>query len=50
MNVPTANTIAAVELTMAHMLSCVRKFPYAHNHLKEQRVWRSKTGMDRVKR
>ncbi len=40
MNVPTANTIAAVELTMAHMLSCVRKFPYAHNHLKEQRVWR----------
>ncbi len=40
MNVPTANTIAAVELTMAHMLSCARKFPYAHNHLKEQRVWR----------
>jgi D-3-phosphoglycerate dehydrogenase len=40
MNVPTANTIAAVELTMAHMLSCVRKFPYAHNHLKQQRVWR----------
>ena len=31
MNVPTANTIAAVELTMAHMLSCMRKFPYAHN-------------------
>jgi D-3-phosphoglycerate dehydrogenase len=40
MNVPTANTIAAVELTMTHMLSCVRKFPYAHNHLKQQRVWR----------
>ena len=40
MNVPTANTIAAVELTMAHMLSCVRKFPYAHNHLKQQRIWR----------
>jgi len=40
MNVPTANTIAAVELTMAHMLSCVRKFPYAHNHLKQERVWR----------
>ena len=29
MNVPTANTIAAVELTMTHMLSCMRKFPYA---------------------
>jgi D-3-phosphoglycerate dehydrogenase len=40
MNVPTANTIAAVELTMAHMLACVRKFPYAHNHLKQQRIWR----------
>ena len=40
MNVPTANTIAAVELTMTHMLSCVRKFPYAHNNLKLDRVWR----------
>jgi D-3-phosphoglycerate dehydrogenase len=40
MNVPTANTIAAVELTMTHILSCVRKFPYAHNHLKQQRIWR----------
>ena len=40
MNVPTANTIAAVELTMAHLLSCVRKFPYAHNNLKLERVWR----------
>jgi D-3-phosphoglycerate dehydrogenase len=40
MNVPTANTIAAVELTMAHILSCVRKFPYAHNNLKMDRVWR----------
>lgn len=40
MNVPTANTIAAVELTMAHMLSCMRKFPYAHNQLKLDRVWR----------
>ena len=40
MNVPTANTIAAVELTMAHMLSCVRTFPYAHNNLKLDRVWR----------
>ncbi len=40
MNVPTANTIAAVEMTMAHMLSCVRQFPYAHNRLKQDRVWR----------
>ncbi|WP_295419545.1 phosphoglycerate dehydrogenase [Sulfurovum sp.] len=40
MNVPTANTIAAVELTMTHMLSCVRAFPYAHNNLKLDRVWR----------
>lgn len=40
MNVPTANTIAAVELTFAHILSCVRAFPYAHNQLKEERVWK----------
>ncbi len=40
MNVPTANTIAAVELTMTHMLSCVRQFPYAHNNLKLDRIWR----------
>ncbi|MBD3843952.1 MAG: phosphoglycerate dehydrogenase, partial [Campylobacterales bacterium] len=40
MNVPTANTIAAVELTMTHMLSCARSFPYAHNNLKLDRVWR----------
>jgi len=40
MNVPTANTIAAVELTMTHMLSCARTFPYAHNNLKQDRVWR----------
>ena len=40
MNVPTANTIAAVELTMTHMLSCMRMFPYSHNHLKIDRVWK----------
>jgi D-3-phosphoglycerate dehydrogenase / 2-oxoglutarate reductase len=40
MNVPTANTIAAVELTMAHMLSCMRKFPYAHSQLKDKRSWK----------
>ena len=40
MNVPTANTIAAVELTMAHMLAAARSFPNAHNHLKLERVWK----------
>jgi D-3-phosphoglycerate dehydrogenase len=40
MNVPTANTIAAVELTMTHMLSCARSFPYAHAHLKNERIWK----------
>lgn len=40
MNVPTANTIAAVELTMTHMLSCMRMFPYSHNHLKLDRIWK----------
>jgi D-3-phosphoglycerate dehydrogenase len=40
MNVPTANTIAATELTMTHMLSCVRSFPLAHDHLKNQKIWK----------
>ena len=40
MNVPTANTIAAVELTMAHMLACARSFPNANNHLKIDRIWK----------
>ncbi len=40
MNVPTANTIAAVELTFAHMLACMRAFPYAHNQLKLERIWK----------
>jgi D-3-phosphoglycerate dehydrogenase len=40
MNVPTANTIAATELTMTHMLSCVRSFPLSHDHLKNQRIWK----------
>jgi len=40
MNVPTANTIAAVELTITHMLSCMRMFPYSHDHLKNQRIWK----------
>lgn len=40
MNVPTANTIAAVELTLAHLLATARSFPQAHNHLKLDRVWK----------
>lgn len=40
MNVPTANTIAAVELTMAHMLNAVRRLPSAHAQLKHERLWR----------
>ncbi|MFP4332080.1 MAG: phosphoglycerate dehydrogenase [Campylobacterales bacterium] len=40
MNVPTANTIAAVELTMAHLLNAARMFPYAHNQLKYDKVWK----------
>ena len=34
MNVPTSNTLAAVELTMAHMLSCVRNFVNCNVELK----------------
>ena len=40
MNIPTANTIAAVELTMAHLLGTARSFPGANNHLKIDRVWK----------
>ena len=40
MNVPTANTIAAVELTMAHLLATARSLPQAHNHLKNERIWK----------
>ncbi len=40
MNVPTANTIAAVEMTMAHILSCARSFVNANNNLKLDRVWK----------
>lgn len=40
MNVPTANTIAAVELTMAHIINSVRNFPGANTQLKEKRIWK----------
>ena len=39
MNVPTANTIAAVELTMAHLLCSARNFTNACKHLKQERKW-----------
>ena len=39
MNVPTANTIAAVELTMAHLINSVRNFPGANAQLKIERKW-----------
>lgn len=40
MNVPTANTIAAVELTMAHLINALRNFPGANNQLKNDRKWK----------
>ena len=40
MNVPTANTIAAVELTCAHILSAIRNFPGANAQLKQERKWK----------
>lgn len=40
MNVPTANTIAAVELTMTHILSAIRNFPGANTQLKDERKWK----------
>lgn len=39
MNVPTANTIAAVELTMLHILSAARRLPGANKQLKHDRIW-----------
>lgn len=45
MNVPTANTIAAVELTMAHLLTSARSFVNAHNFLKIERKWERENGM-----
>lgn len=40
MNVPTANTIAAVEMTMCHLLNCARKFINSSNDLKIDRTWK----------
>lgn len=39
MNVPTSNTIAAVELTLAHILNCIRRYPGANSQLKNEKKW-----------
>jgi len=39
MNVPTANTLAAVELTMAHLLTSARSFTNAVWNLKKEHEW-----------
>ena len=40
MNVPTANTIAAVEMTMCHLLNSARKFVLSVNDLKIDHIWK----------
>ncbi|MSN96083.1 phosphoglycerate dehydrogenase [Campylobacter sp. FMV-PI01] len=40
MNVPTANTIAAVEMTMCHLLNSARKYVNSCNDLKIDRIWK----------
>lgn len=40
MNVPTANTIAAVEMTMCHLLNAARKYVNSCNDLKIDRIWK----------
>ena len=39
MNVPTANTLAAVELTMCHLLTAARSFTNAVWNLKKEHEW-----------
>jgi D-3-phosphoglycerate dehydrogenase len=43
MNVPTANTIAAVELTMTHILSAARELPAINQQLKYENIWDRKS-------
>lgn len=40
MNVPTANTIAAVEMTMAHLINSARSYVNSCNDLKINRIWK----------
>ncbi len=45
MNVPAANTVSAVEHTMNHILCCLRMLPYAHDELKNKKIWNRKKWM-----
>ncbi|AII15107.1 alpha-ketoglutarate reductase / D-3-phosphoglycerate dehydrogenase [Campylobacter iguaniorum] len=40
MNVPTANTIAAVEMTMCHLLNSARKYVNSVNDLQINKTWK----------
>ncbi|OCS00746.1 3-phosphoglycerate dehydrogenase [Campylobacter fetus subsp. testudinum] len=40
MNVPTANTIAAVEMTMCHLLNSARNYINSVNDLQQNRTWK----------
>ena len=40
MNVPTANTIAAVEMTMCHLLNAARKYIASVNDLQQNHTWK----------
>ncbi len=40
MNVPTANTIAAVEMTMCHLLNSARKYVNSVNDLQKNKTWK----------
>jgi len=45
MNVPAGNTLAAVELTMAHIMSTLRSLPNASHELKHEHIWNRKKWM-----
>ena len=40
MNVPTANTIAAVEMTMCHLLNSARNYVASVNDLQQNKTWK----------
>ncbi|MGM9994953.1 MAG: phosphoglycerate dehydrogenase, partial [Campylobacter sp.] len=40
MNVPTANTIAAVEMTMCHLLNSARNYIASVNDLQQNKTWK----------
>jgi D-3-phosphoglycerate dehydrogenase len=45
MNVPAGNTLAAVELTVAHIMSTLRSLPNASYELKHEHIWNRKKWM-----